>query len=78
MTRNEMITHIVKKSKEEVFENKSQFLDVNFCNEQVVGFFLNLVEEAGMLPPELKDEGWYMKKSGEMVYGIYKWEPEDD
>ena len=47
-------------------------------DEITIKFYLNMFEDMGMLPPELKGKGFYMKPSGEMVYEVYQWESEDD
>lgn len=36
------------------------------------------LEEAGMLPPMLKNESFKMLPSGEMIYNVNEWEPEDE
>ncbi len=36
------------------------------------------LEENGMLPPELKEESFKMLPSGEMIYNVNEWEPEDE
>jgi hypothetical protein len=47
-------------------------------NEAQVERMLAVFEKLGMLPPEITEKSYKILSSGEMIYAVNEWEPEDE
>ena len=77
MKRSEMVLLMYSWMLEPPVEIK-QISDGGQQMYMMMNHILSKIEQAGMLPPMLKDESFKLADNGEMIYGVYKWEPEND
>lgn len=82
MKRSEMVDKILNQHYETV-----ELIGYGISEKEYINMLLNVIEEAGMLPPERPDEhplgyggGWLDEDEVELNYKLFKhsWEPEDD
>ena len=67
MKRSQAIKRIQEVLEEAYGEENSPYAD---C-------ILTVLENDGMLPPEIKEQSFKILPSGEMVYNVNEWEPEE-
>ena len=74
MKRSEMVEII----KDYLDLLKDDSLNLSKDTQDQAEYILGCCETWGMLPPEIEEQSFKFLPSGEMVYNVNEWEPEDE